>query len=254
MSSKNKLFNFFINFKKLFLDLLFPIECLHCEKEGEWLCKKCFPKIKFNDKQICLGCKKEDTLGRICDNCKKNYSLDGVWVAGFFGDKLTQKLIKSLKYYFAQDVAKVLGQFMNFFVRDLLSKAKFLEKENLPNIFINFNDSLIIPVSLHAKRERWRGFNQSELLAQNVADYLNLEISSKLIRVKYKKAQAKIKAKKERAQNIKDCFKWTGNDLGGRNIIIIDDIVTTGSTLNEITRVLKQNNAGEVWGMVVARG
>lgn len=284
MSKKNKFLKNYIKLKTLFLDLLFPIECINCEKEGTWLCKKCFREIKFNDNQICLVCKESNTLGRICYKYKEGYFLDGVWVAGFFCDPLTQKLIKSLKYYFAREVAEVLGSFMNFFMRDLISKSRFvnsspgqdhrtaspevkeitgadilasscsLETQGLPKIFLDFNKTLIMPVPLHLKRERWRGFNQSKLLAQNVANYLNLEMSDKLIRIKYKKAQAKISAKQERLQNIKGCFKWTGKDLGGQNIIIIDDIVTTGSTLNEIAQVLKKNNAGEVWGLVVARG
>ena len=251
---KRKVIKNLVKLKTLFLDLLFPVECVNCSKEEEWLCKKCFRKIEFNDKQLCLICKKENIFGKICDKCEKSYTLDGVWVAGFLRDQLTQKLIKSLKYYFARDIAEVLGIFMNFFMRDLINKSRFLEVQSLPKIFLNFNKTLIIPVPLHPKRKRWRGFNQSELLAKNIANYLNLEMSNKLIRVKYKKAQAKITAKQERMQNIKDCFKWTGKDLGKQNIIIVDDIVTTGSTLNEMSRILKQNNAGEVWGLVIARG
>jgi len=251
---KRKVIKNLVKLKTLFLDLLFPVECVNCSKEEEWLCKKCFRKIEFNDKQLCLICKKENIFGKICDKCEKSYTLDGVWVAGFLRDQLTQKLIKSLKYYFARDIAEVLGRFMNFFMRDLINKSRFLEVQSLPKIFLNFNKTLIIPVPLHPKRKRWRGFNQSELLAKNIANYLNLEMSNKLIRVKYKKAQAKITAKQERMQNIKDCFKWTGKDLGKQNIIIVDDIVTTGSTLNEMSRILKQNNAGEVWGLVIARG
>ena len=262
---KDRFLKFFTTFKIFFLDLLFPIECLHCNKEGEWLCKECVREIKFNDKQYCLGCKKDadktkennldqDILGKVCDKCKISYTLNGVWVIGSFHDQLTQKLIKSLKYYFARDIAQVLGKFLNIFMRDLLAKSRLVGIKKIPDIFLDFDNVLVMPVPLHSKRKRWRGFNQSELLATELINYFNLKTSNKLIRTKYKKAQAKITARADRMQNIQNCFEWTGEDLNGQNIIIIDDIVTTGATLNEIARVLKDNNAGEVWGLVVARG
>lgn len=244
----------FTKIKTIILDLLFPIECIGCANEGEWLCKHCFRKIKISEKLICTGCKKESLSGSTCTKCRINYSLDGALVVSFYNDKLTQKLVKSLKYYFASDIAKILGKLLNLYLRDTINKSRYLKIQNKSEHFFDFFNATIIPVPLHPKRERWRGFNQSELLAKAVSKYLNIPISTdKLIRTKHKKAQAKI-AKHNRINNIKGCFKWTGKNLKGKNIIIIDDIITTGATINEIAKVLKQNGAGDVWGLAVARG
>lgn len=250
------------------LDLIFPIECLGCGGEGVWLCFDCFKKIKNKEKQYCLSCKKENSFGEFCPDCSRDYSLDGVWMAGSYEDKLITNLVKSLKYKFARELSVSLGKFIALFLRDLINKNRlsnidladneiWRKLDNIkhsPKIFLNFNESLIIPVPLHKKRRRWRGFNQSEEIARELVRYFNLEMSAdKLIRVKYKKAQVKLRAK-ERRENIKNCFAWRAENLAGRNIILLDDVATTGSTLNECARVLKENGAGEVWGLVAAKG
>jgi predicted amidophosphoribosyltransferase len=81
-----------------------------------------------------------------------------------------------------------------------------------------------------------------------------LEISTGRLKIiKHKKPQAKLN-ETERRENIKDCFVFEGENLAGRNILLVDDIATTGATLSEAARVLKENGAGQVWGLVVAKG
>lgn len=113
---------------------------------------------------------------------------------------------------------------------------------------------LIIPVPLHPKRLRWRGFNQSEKIADIIASNLQIPIdSTSLKRIKFKTPQAKLK-KEDRIKNISNNFNWHGNKLNQQNIILIDDVTTTGATLNECAKVLKANGAKEVWGLVLANG
>lgn len=229
------------------LDLLFPIECLGCGKEGEWLCQKCFNKINFKQSQYCLHCKKENEFGRFCFNCRPLYGLDGVLIAGDYDNRLIAKLIKNFKYNFIQDLSKAIGKFLILFLQNLNSESGFTE-------VVLTGSNLVIPVPLHNKRRRWRGFNQAELIAREVSGYFNLELSvDKLIRMKYKKPQVKL-SEAERKSNVIGCFGWRGEGLAGRDIVLIDDIVTTGATLNECAKVLKQNGAGKVWGLVVAKG
>jgi ComF family protein len=254
--------------KALFLDLIFPVECLGCEKEGVWFCHDCFRNIQLKDKQFCLHCKKENSFGEFCENCGNNYSLDGVWIAGDYEDELITKLVKSLKYRFMNELSGSLGRFMSLFLRDLINKNRLtgndlhegeiwrrLDKiKGSPKIFLNLKESLIIPVPLHIKRKRWRGFNQAEVIARELVNYFNLDLSTeKLVRIKHAKAQAKL-GEEERKNNIKNCFAWKSEELDGRNVVLVDDVATTGSTLNECARVLKDNGAGEVWGLVVAKG
>lgn len=251
-----------------FLDLIFPIECLGCGRVGNWLCGDCFKEVKFKSKQYCLHCKKENDFGQFCPPCRVNYSLDGVWIAALYDELLISQTIKSLKYYFISGVADDLSKLIIFFVDRLLYQSRVLRSglaegvdwrnfklaENLPLAILNFNDNLVVPVPLAKKRLRWRGFNQAELLAQRVAEKYGLTLdSSNLIRTKHKKPQAKL-AEAARLKNVKDCFEWRGSNLKKRNIILIDDVVTTGATVNECAKVLKDSGAGEVWGLVVAKG
>ncbi len=246
-----------IRLRAFFLDLIFPIECLRCGKDGVWLCAGCFSRIEFRDVQHCLACKKESALGRFCRTCRSDYSLRGVLVAGNYEDELLSKAVKSLKYKFVRQLSKDLGRFLAVFFRDIL---KIPGHQNITIQSLagsghsNFKNALIIPVPLHPRRERWRGFNQAELIARCFSDYFNLEISvGKLVRIKHRKPQTKLN-KKDRKNNIKNCFAWRAGGLSGRNIILVDDVATTGSTLNECARVLKENGAGEVWGLVAANG
>jgi predicted amidophosphoribosyltransferase len=80
-----------------------------------------------------------------------------------------------------------------------------------------------------------------------------LPITSQLVRIKNTKPQVKLTAA-ERKTNVKDCFEWLGGNLNNKNIILIDDVTTTGSTLNECAKALKNAGAGEVWGLAVANG
>lgn len=250
------------------LDLIFPVQCIGCGKEGAWLCANCFRKLNFKVKQYCLHCKKENRYGEFCPDCKSLYYLNGIWIAGDYDDKIIAKLIKSLKYHFAQDINLMLGKFLSLFLQNLINQYRLTslnqqhgqlwrQMENLPKLpqpFLDLKSTLIIPVPLHKKRKRWRGFNQALGLATVVANSFGLKVNQEnLIRIKHKKPQAKL-SEIERKKNIQNCFAWQGDKLTGQPIILIDDVTTTGSTLNECAKVLKQNHAGEVWGLVVAKG
>ncbi len=251
-----------------FLDLIFPIECLSCGREGNWLCGDCFKKVNLKSKQYCLGCKLENDFGEFCPNCRNNYDLTGVWIASLYEDKLISRAIKSLKYHFVSDLAEVLGGLLILSVNNLINQNRILKTnidagvdwrefnraKNVPLAILNFKANIIIPVPLSRKRLRWRGFNQAEILGRVFAKQYGLEINTGgLVRVKHKKAQAKLN-EISRQSNVKDCFAWRGGDLNKRNIILIDDVVTTGATLNECAKVLKASGAQEVWGLVVAKG
>ena len=237
-------------------DLIFPIECFGCGKQGEWLCSKCFKKLEVNSKQHCLNCKIENDFGELCPECKKLFYLDGVLAAGNYEDKLIAQLIKQYKYYFSKKIADILGDFLFFFLRNLKSQMILLpaKKANAPRFLFKQNNYYIMPVPLHKRRLRWRGFNQSEELAKILSKKLNIPmLLNQLSRKRHSKPQAKMNSQK-RKTNISGCFQCDGGYLDGKNIILIDDVVTSGSTLNECAKVLKEKGAREVWGICVAKG
>ena len=176
--------------------------------------------------------------------------------AGSYEDKLISRLIKQYKYYFSLKAADILGDFLLFFLKNLSSQMILLpaKKINAPEFLFEQNNYRIMPVPLHKRRLRWRGFNQSEKLAKILADKLNIPlINNQLIRIKYNWPQAKINFQK-RKNNINGCFQYTGKSLVEKNIILVDDVVTSGSTLNECAKVLKEKGAQKIWGLCVASG
>lgn len=243
-----------IKWRDFIIDLIFPIECLSCGREGRWLCGVCSHKLRMNESQACIFCGNDSRLGKTCRKCRKSHHIDGVWVAGRYSDELTQRLIKNLKYFFLVDLGPDLGRFLARFL-ERLAIENALNREQKPlEILADHKQALIIPVPLHEKRERARGFNQSALIASGLAAGLGLEMEvTGLARIRQSRPQAKL-PKEMRRENVKGCFEWQGADLSGKNVIIIDDVATTGATLDEAAAALKTRGAKTVFGLVVARG
>lgn len=229
----------FFYLKNFLFDLIFPVHCVACRKEGEWFCTDCVQKIKLNEKQFCPVCWQESLGGRTCISCAKKSSLDGLLVTASYdrNPKLAQA-VKTLKYKFSKNLAGNL--------------AKILISTMRKN---NFSDKCVfVPVPLHKKRERWRGFNQAGLLVQAIAKEIDFPVENLLLRVRNTPQQAKLN-RQDRLKNIDSAFALH-KDYSPKNktIILVDDVSSTGATLTECAKVLKKNGAKEVWGLVLARG
>jgi len=230
--------------KNFILDTLFPINCLSCGKDNVWLCPDCLKNINFLSFQVCPKCEQTITdSGLACPKCKPLSELDALIVASKYKENNIDKLVHLYKYRFIEDLSVPLGK--------ILVAAILKSQLPIPDI--------IIPVPLHPRRLRWRGFNQSQLLAEyigkNLAPNFEIPVAADLLRrKKYTPPQMKIKTYSERQNNLKNAF--TVNDteeIKDKNIILVDDIATTGSTLFECAKVLKQNGAKKVFGVVIAR-
>ncbi len=226
------------------LDILFPINCVSCGRGNEWLCKKCFSQIKKVQDQYCPVCEKVPTPdGKTCFSCKKKSSLDGLLVCASYKNKTVSKLIHYLKYRFIEDISTPLSR---------------LIIRSVSNSSLIFPDA-IIPIPLHPKRLRWRGFNQSLLLAEKISGEIapGMQIpvlENILIRTKNTRSQMKIKNNKERMINIKNAFFVTNQKLvENKNILLIDDVATTGATISECAKILKKKGAKSVFAVVIAR-
>lgn len=209
-------------FKDFFLNLFFPKKCLGCKKPDTYLCQACFNKIDINL------------------SIEKNNYLNKIIAVADYKDPFVQELIKKFKYNYIKELAKPLSEF-------LIKASEFISPIPLK--------SIIIPVPLYKKRHRERGFNQAELLAKELAKYLNLPLENNILKRKIPtEPQANIKDNKKRIQNIKGVFKIDSNTIQGKNIILIDDVATTNATLSEAAKILKEYKANEIWGLVVAKG
>jgi ComF family protein len=117
--------------------------------------------------------------------------------------------------------------------------------------FINF---ILIPVPLEKKRLRWRGFNQSEEIGKELAKFLKINLlSNVLYKTRATSPQIELNAEARKA-NVRGVFSVENKEkIAGRKILLIDDVYTTGSTMNECARILREAGAKEVWGVAVAR-
>jgi len=224
-----------------FQDLLFPISCLGCGKEKTWLCDSCLKKIPYRDFLNCPGCKKISYSGAFCPSCQKNYHLSGLWTAGEYKEGLLKNAIHTFKYQGVKSLALPLGNYL----------SSFLKK------YLHGKDWIIIPIPLHRFRQNWRGFNQAEELAKVVGKNLNLPVYNDILfRKKNTKDQTKL-TERQRAKNIKNAFALRQKkdiDIEGKNIILLDDVATSLSTLEEAAKMLYSAKVKEIWGLVLARG
>ena len=214
---------------KFFIDLLFPITCVGCGKEGSFICEKCKNEI-FDIKQ------------------EKTRYIDKLISISSYNNSIIKKAIHIFKYKLAKEISIPLGEIM-------AEKLKCIIPKEL------INKLILIPVPLNKRRLKYRGFNQSEILAKEISKHTKIPvISNILIRKINTIPQAELKNPEERKSNIKGAFEINKNfsypnfSFQKKIIILIDDVATTCATLNECAKILKQNGAGEVWGLVVARG
>lgn len=208
-------------FKKL-LDLLFPEKCIKCQAKGILLCENCLI------------------------NCKPAHLNEYGEIRSLFSykDPTIKKALWLLKYKNKKNVAEILGAKLVELIREEIVDIKTL----YPNSPI-----LIVPVPLARKRLRERGYNQCELLARTITKEIpDLALENNLVqKIKETIPQAHMKNKKDRLQNLKDCFLITEKEkvekkILGSQIILLDDITTTGATLFGIKKVLNRAGARSV--------
>ncbi len=228
------------------LDFLFPKTCLGCKKEGRYFCEKCIKDIKpvF---QICPSCERPSPFGLIHPLCKTRFLLDGV-TSFFVYDGIIKEAIHKLKYRLITDLKTELLQIM-------FNEWKHKNDQMiLLNRFIEQEKPAIIPIPLFWQKEHYRGFNQSSIIGEAIAKRFNLPFNDKiLLRQKNTTSQTKLR-EEDRKENVKNIFKVSldiQNSID--NILLIDDVWTTGATLKEAAKTLKLSGAKRVWGLTLAR-
>lgn len=224
------------------LDLFFPKNCLECKKAGKYICMGCLARVE-RAKLICPVCKKYSFNGKTHTFCVNKYALCGMH-SFYKHEGVIRGAILALKYRFASAIAEELV-------------------DALP-VVLGFKNAILLPVPLHKKREKWRGFNQAAILGQMLADKNNWGFNESLLhRVEDTTPQVTL-GKAERLQNIRGKFAVNEKALGvvleakadtmsQPTFIVFDDVWTTGATINEAAKVLKKEGFKDVWGMSVAR-
>lgn len=210
-------------FKKFsLLDLVFPTFCCHCGKIGNYLCPKCYEKLEF-------------TVLPIQTKLEPLY-LDSLTAVLDFNETC-KSLIHTLKYQSVKKIGNFCGQF-------LYGTADY------PSV------DLVIAVPLHPNRQRERGFNQAAVIAASFAKWAQLPFVPMLERKVFITNQASLTTDADRQKNIADNFQVlpTALALAHKSVLIIDDVTTTGATLNECAKVLKNAGFSQVHGLTMAHG
>lgn len=213
----------------LILDLIFPKKCYGCGKTGEYLCRKCQNHIQ------------------ILNITPPKDAFDG-GLSLFKYNSAIKSAILDLKYNFVTDNALALATFM-------ANKLKL----KFPNLvkYWQKNDFILTPIPLYSSRQNWRGFNQSEILAKNLAKKLSINFSNQvLIRHQNTQIQARLKNLKERTNNVSNIFslhQFSGQ-LKNKNFIIFDDVSTTNSTLISAQLALKDLPSNQCWYLTLSFG
>ena len=234
----------FTRWKNKALDLVFPNVCLGCKQAGTLLCGKCRSLLHWIP-PTCIVCRKfvpagpKTPAGRTCAYCQKKSFIYAFLSPFSYDSELVRGLIHTLKYSKVTDLGVILGKLL----------AEYIRKYGV----ILPKDILLVPLPLHKSRERTRGFNQSLLIAQNLAQEVALPLEANALK-KTKKTKAQVEfGAEERRKNIVGTFGVSDPLLvKDREILLLDDVKTTGATLEEAGRVLKEAGAKRVWAITVA--
>jgi competence protein ComFC len=228
---------------EIILNFLFPRRCVACSRWENYLCTQCITKVEYLDQQYCPSCHQVSPMGLNCHGCKKTSYLDQIYSVCWYRG-VVRSLISEFKYEKG--------------VQDISSFAKVIIANRLSMDELSFwRNSFVTAVPLNWQRRNERGFNQSEELARGLADLHKLKYRFDLLkRLRNTDHQAWLK-KNERDSNVKHAFD-VGNprdNLRSAEVILVDDVFTTGSTMNECARILKvELGIGKVYGFTFTRG
>lgn len=219
---------------KFLLDLIFPKVCVECGKEGKDICEECFQKILTRKVQVCPDCKRKNTHGKFCSAiCKQDYSFDQLIVCTDYSH--IKKLIIKFKYKYSKETSKIFAKLLKAELKNYTKTVK----------------ASVVPAPIHKKNLKKRGFNQAFLLAKEVIKiFPNSKLLDCLAEKENRTQQAKLD-RSHRLNNLKNSIRI--HQTPTQNILLIDDIVTTGSTLNECSKVLKKAGATYITAIVLAR-
>lgn len=233
--------------KKIFdagAKLLYPPRCPICDNVvptwEEGICKECLKKVRYVVPPFCLKCGKhlEDSEEEYCGDCKER-SYHFVAGRALYEYKSVAKAIYRFKYGARREYAKVFGEEMAFYLGQFLSERKV---------------EALLPVPMYRKKEKRRGYNQSTLLARVLGEYTKIPVYEDFIMRIRNTKPLKLLNPEERLNNLKKAFILKENGVKLKVVVIIDDIYTTGSTVDEMAKVLLNGGVQQVYFLTLAIG
>jgi ComF family protein len=214
-------------------EFIFPSTCFLCCKPGELVCAKCTKRLEPAQNR-CIKCSRNNPLGLTCRACLSKTSPEYAW-SRFAYTRGSKKLIQQYKYhdaaslksFFADETYKIVAEINN------------LDKYHLQAI------------PIHKNKRRYRGYNQAELVAKEINSKYKVPLTDSLVRVEASISQAQSRSKHQREINIRGAFKIKGRPPS--HVILLDDVITTGSTMREAAKILKKAGCRSIVCISIAR-
>lgn len=231
------------NLLKFAVDILYPPRCPLCDRiippGGDRVCVECREEIPWIIQPYCLKCGKmlERSEEEYCDDCLKHAHNFTQGIAAFRYAGKIRGSVQRMKFSNRRE-------YLDFYAEAMVWRAeKWLSL---------WRPQRIVPVPMHWIKKNQRGFNQSELLAGKIGEITGIPVLRHAVRKRKNTKDQKKLSGQERRTNLKDAFEVSGDFSSIRSVLVIDDVYTTGSTMDEISRVLKRAGAENVFFLVAA--
>lgn len=226
-------------------DTLFPKQCYQCKQADTYLCKQCCVAIlKHTPETVCPHCLKRVPFGELEKQCYNNFLVNKLFIATTYQNQCVKKMFRDFKYRRAKALANPLATFL----------SAWLNAHN--HIQFQKNNAVVVPVPSHKSREKDRGFHPATEVAQQLANAYNLPLATNIVH-KHKNIgfQTHIKNAQQRRKNVEGCFTLTpqAKNAKAKTILLVDDIITTGSTIRECAKTLRKTRPKEIIALAVAR-
>lgn len=219
------------------IDLFFPRSCLGCGKVGGFFCTGCSQKLPRLLPPICQRCGKPESSGTYCRECWGTQNQMHAIRSVFVFEGIIRKAVHEFKYRSLRSLATPFAQYMADYFSEHMLMA-----------------DVLLPVPAHENRLKRRGYNQSELLAVQISAMVSVPVRGDFIRrVRDNKPQARTTSAEERRGNMQNAFTCISDEVSGKDVMIIDDVCTSGATLEACAAVLKLKGANRVSGLTLAR-
>ncbi len=218
------------------VDLLYPPRCVACQRMGAWLCEACQDSMPRVVPPICVRCGDAVAVDGLCGRCRSSPPRIGATRSVFYFDGVAREVIHCFKYDGLTALASLLAG----------SMVTYWHAHALPA-------DVVVPVPLHAKRQGERGYNQSALLARELARLTGLPLDERTtVRRRATAPQVDLDAQ-QRKENVRGAFVAVGTALAGRDVLLIDDVCTTGATLEACATALLGSGVHRVHALTLAR-
>lgn len=220
------------------LDLLYPPRCVGCQRLGEWLCITCRSQIALIKPPWCPCCGRPMTREQLCNVCRDTPSfIEGIRAVAYY-EGILRNTIHRFKYRNKQVLAAPLGSLL----------VDYMAGYPMPA-------DVIVPVPLHPRRLAERGYNHSALLAKCLSQTLGWPVvEDSLIRVRHTQPQMEQPDAEARRGNVQGAFVCRDDRLANARVLLIDDVYTTGATLQACGQALHQKQVRSVWALALAHG